>query len=260
VLSPTQRSTLNEGVPALDLQEQWGEPLEVALMAGQHYVAGTVTVEATVDGDVTSVDVTINTEATDWMLTETHVAVAGSLEELPQTGSGNPQVGHFEFSIEHDPPVNSITYDVGDYETGQELFIAVHAVVQSVDGEETAWAAGLEFPGNSWATYFTYPAPPPPLTVNSPNGGESFNIWWDTITVEWESDGSVLAVDIDLYWNDEWRFTIAEGILVETGGYTWTEPWPYGDSPFGYKIRVTDSDNDGTWDDSDDTFVIGAEE
>ncbi len=105
-----------------------------------------------------------------WELTETHVAVATSFEDIPQTKKGNPKVGHFPYKMTHDPPVTLYTYEIElEWTAGTKLYIAAHAVVQKLIGydncdpiyqEETAWAncggPDAYFPGNNWATYFTY--------------------------------------------------------------------------------------------------------
>ena len=100
---------------------------------------------------------------TSWYLVETNLEVASSLEDIPQTGSGNPKIGKFTYKTEHDPMVTEFTYVVP--RGSGMLYIAAHAVVFHDVGEgycETAWGQGpthQQFPGRSWALYFTYPAP-----------------------------------------------------------------------------------------------------
>lgn len=100
-----------------------------------------------------------------WTISETHLAVATSLDGIPQNKKGNPKIGHFPFKGDHPEGTEIVTYvfDIYDYFpvgglSGKTLFIAAHAVVSHPDfGEETAWADtwGQSFPGNSWALYFT---------------------------------------------------------------------------------------------------------
>ena len=97
----------------------------------------------------------------DWELTETHVAVNTSLADIPQTKKGNPKVGHFPYKMTHDPSVTDYTYQIDlIWAPGTNVTIAAHAVVQNGCQEETAWAdcggPNAKFPGNNWATYFTY--------------------------------------------------------------------------------------------------------
>jgi hypothetical protein len=97
-----------------------------------------------------------------WYLVETHLAVAGSFEDIPQTKSGNPKIGHFPYATDHGSGVTQYTYAI-PY-SGGEIYIAAHAVVGCDCGGdyETAWGEGPThhyFPGNSWAMYFTYPPP-----------------------------------------------------------------------------------------------------
>jgi len=95
-----------------------------------------------------------------WHLVETHLAVATSFEEIPQTKKGNPIPGHFPYSSYHKPMVTEYTYEV-DLD-GDTVYIAAHAVVYCDCGcyFETAWGEGptsADFPGRNWAMYFTYP-------------------------------------------------------------------------------------------------------
>ena len=92
-------------------------------------------------------------------LQETHLAVAENFEDIPQTKKGNPKVGRFPFKHEN---LNGITNDIyqiplDDLDIGDKVYIAVHAALCS---GETAWAdcggPDAYFPGNNWATYFTY--------------------------------------------------------------------------------------------------------
>lgn len=71
-------------------------PLAVDLLAGQTIDAGDVSIT----NDGTYVTVTITTEG-DWILLETHVAIAQEEAGIPQTKKGNPQVGLFSSSTEH---------------------------------------------------------------------------------------------------------------------------------------------------------------
>ncbi|WP_114417868.1 hypothetical protein [Marinospirillum perlucidum] len=129
------------------------------LFAGQTLDAGEVCV------DNTGEDLTVTFQTSgDWLLEETHLFIGSSLDEMPRTRSGNPQVGRFPFQTQLDG-VTSYTYTLplGDYGVaGDTLVIAAHAVVyrMTADGSvqsETGWADGdrIREKGN-WATYFTY--------------------------------------------------------------------------------------------------------
>jgi hypothetical protein len=253
----------NGGPIILDLDDPCGEPLIVPLLAGQHIDVGTVTVV----NDEDSLRVTIDTRGTGWVLTESHFAVALSLEDLPQTGSGNPQVGHFEYDDEYDPPVTLATYQISlteyGYEAGSELYLAVHAAVELLDDEgtpiqeETAWADGLDFPGNSWATYFMYTVQiceedPSTITLFTPNG-ENICTWYET-PVLWESQMGGSMVKIELFLDGALCSTVAES--TENDGEYWWQPHPCGTVTFGYTIVVTDLDT-GAWDESDFSFGVG---
>jgi len=150
--------------------------LKSELIAGQNYDAGYVNLR---HPSYYTDEFVIYIQATDgWQITETHVAVGTSLDDIPQTRNGNPKIGRFPYSSEHDPAVYSTYYilDLDDYEGLYDettkiysgtLYIAVHVVVQiertvTVDGitytyyqEETAWADtyGIPFNDKGWAMY-----------------------------------------------------------------------------------------------------------
>ena len=101
-----------------------------------------------------------------WTINETHLAVATSLEDIPQTKKGNPKIGKFPYKEDNHPEgTDSYTYTIDLYDyipggdwSGKTLYLAAHAVVYHPDyGEETAWADtwGQYFPGSSIALYFT---------------------------------------------------------------------------------------------------------
>ncbi len=261
-LPPVRPTTQWEGDPC-------GEQTSVQFLAGQFIETGTVTV----GNDEGSLCVQIVT-SDGWVLEQTHVAVALSLEEIPQTGSGNPKIGQFALSAEHDPPLVSfdhcIDMAVYGYEEGDTLYIAVHGEVALLDAggapiqRETAWAEGTPFPGQSWAMYFTYVvqscAPPPPpegVTVVYPNGGEEFCVGED-IVIFWETVGEGCAdfVSVELLHHGEVCAVLADN-LVNFSFLDWMVESCDGDST-GYAIRVTDL-TCGYADESDSTFVIREE-
>lgn len=143
------------------------------LFAGQHIDVG----EVYVTHDLENIYVTYYTSTPGWVIKETHMHVADELIGIPMTKNGNPKVGHFEYSGTHDN-VTEVTYEVPIvWGPDTEVVIAAHAVVKlegeqqknsakggDEGGTETAWAAGLPFPGNNWATYFYY-------TICFENGG-----------------------------------------------------------------------------------------
>jgi hypothetical protein len=147
---------------ANDYDQPCGTPWVATFYAGQYIDVGTVAVS----NDEDSLYVTINTTG-GWVMAESHVAVASAVDDIPQTGSGNPKVGRFAFAADHDPPVNTYYYAVSvtGYDQTQPLCIAVHAIVQRIEGghvvqQETAWADGEDFPGANWATYIAYAVQP----------------------------------------------------------------------------------------------------
>jgi hypothetical protein len=151
----------------------------VDLIAGQHMDVG----EIQVRNDDGWLYVTYRVDVEGWCLTETHLHVATSLEEIPQSGSqkkgkgrgngssgGNPIPGQFDYQAVHDPcvleyeyqvPLDSLEPPEGESEYDSELYIATHAVVVSGDsfesGGETAWGEGERFvEKGGWGMYFKY--------------------------------------------------------------------------------------------------------
>ena len=106
------------------------DPCVTDLLAGQHIDAGDVKVW----NDDANLYVQYVTEG-GWELVETHLHVATSLQDIPQTKKGNPIPGQFEYFMYHDPPVTEYTYAIPlTWDPCTELCIAAHAVVRLVDG------------------------------------------------------------------------------------------------------------------------------
>ena len=124
-------------------------PLVIDLIAGQNEVAGNIKVW---DDDSSLFILYETTEP--WCLTETHLAVASSLDGIPQS-NGNPIPGQFPYKSDH-KCATSYLYKIPLDNNVCELYIAAHAAVKSPGSKETAWGSGLDFPGKNWATYFTY--------------------------------------------------------------------------------------------------------
>jgi hypothetical protein len=135
---------------------QWtfGDDLVLTLWAGQTIDVGTLTVS----NDFDYIYFTYATTG-DWYLTETHLHVGESFDDIPTNGPGNPQPGHFNNATDHDPPVQTFTYaiDMGDWDAYDYLVFAAHAVVDSETmGNETAWAGCYDFLGKRWGQWCDY--------------------------------------------------------------------------------------------------------
>lgn len=126
---------------------------EFNLIAGQNEIAGTVTIEM----DTENLTITYETNI-GWTIDLTHLSIGDCSEQwVPTTGSGNPKVGKFEHTEPHHTSPNQVIYsidlDLVDIDDNGDFCVAAHAEVNGPTGGETAWADGLEFDGNSWATY-----------------------------------------------------------------------------------------------------------
>ncbi|MFC1916132.1 hypothetical protein ACFLW4_05525 [Chloroflexota bacterium] len=191
-----------------ELEELFPTSLTSNLCAGQNIEVGNIIVDN--DG----IDLTVTYEITDldWIITETHLEVVEDTEDFPTTKKGNPIPGHFTWSDDHDPAVDTFTYtvplaDIGDgVDADNPVYIAAHAVVVKAEQEETAWGdgcGGQRFTerGN-WATYFTY-------TVQYTVQEEP------TLEGEW-----LLDVNNGAYMHDMFIVTQSStGELSGTGGY-----------------------------------------
>ena len=145
--------------------------VESELIAGQHTPVGMVTVNHYAYTD-RYLHITYATTG-GWEITETHVAVALSLDGIPHTNSGNPKVGKFPYTnpAVSEPTLVEYIIDLNDFPSLYHapyyygtLYVATHAVVQNpLYGQETAWGDTIsqQFPGNNWALYFV-------ITLNHP--------------------------------------------------------------------------------------------
>lgn len=99
---------------------------QMTLYAGQDTPVGTVTV--TDDG--THLTVLFETDP-GWLMTETHLAVGDSVADVPTNRKGNPKIGQFPYSAEHDPAVDTVEYEIplSWVPNDGDLTVAAHAVV-----------------------------------------------------------------------------------------------------------------------------------
>ena len=131
-------------------RESYDEPCTVInLIAGQNIIVGTVSI------DVNEEDLILTYTTIDgWEIKATHMSIGDCDEQtFPTTGSGNPKIGKFEHSTTHDENVTEVIYLI-DKEAISDIYcFAAHAVVEKDGNNETAWAEGIDFGGNSWAMY-----------------------------------------------------------------------------------------------------------
>ena len=123
------------------------------LIAGQNYLAGLVTIER----DESYLIITYTTSG-NWKINATHM-YAGICEDIPQTRSGNPRVGVFDYATTHSNGTNTVQYAIEVDFFDSCFCVAAHAEVSLTDDSgntiqsETAWGQGQQFDGNSWAMY-----------------------------------------------------------------------------------------------------------
>lgn len=105
----------------------------VPLCAGQTMDIGTVTVT----NDDANLYVTFEITDEGWYLQETHVAVASTVDGLPQTRKGNPIPGRFPYSCDLTEMETSctVTVPLDGWCAGDLLAVAAHAAVGRVAGD-----------------------------------------------------------------------------------------------------------------------------
>lgn len=145
-------------------------PYETDLIAGGGNAASAIDVGGLTlwyDDDYLYV---VYTTVDGWYMTETHLSVEDDFVDIPQTKKGNPIPGKFQYSADHDPAVQEVTYTIPwTWDAGTTLSIAAHASVMKLVGydafgdpmyqTETAWGDGEDFEGRNWATWFEFEDP-----------------------------------------------------------------------------------------------------
>ncbi len=153
VLSPQQLSLSKTQNQHRSVTATCGTATEVDLIAGQHIVAGTVTVANT----ATDLLVTYTT-TNGWYIKELHL-YAGDCSLIPVNQKGNPIPGHFPHSNSFSgSSTTTYTYSIPLANLPDCFCVAAHAVVAKPGaGTETAWGQGTRFvPQGNWAMKFDY--------------------------------------------------------------------------------------------------------
>lgn len=144
------------------------------LFAGQDIDAGTVSIE------IIGEDLVVTYQTNDcWSLGTTHL-YAGTAEDVPVNGAGNPRHGHFPYAQEAEDdqltdmvvytiPLSEVELTEGDGGSGADscVYVAAHAELYNDclssdeeaegDAEETGYAAwDIEFEGNRWGGLAEY--------------------------------------------------------------------------------------------------------
>lgn len=133
------------------------DPQVTPLIAGQNINVGTVKTW----NDGTNLYVRYDTTV-GWKLAETHLAVATSLADIPQTKTSNPIPGQFAYTTTHNPWVTTYTYQIPlSWGVDIQLYIAAHAKVKQLSGVVTGSLA-------SGATGTVAVAAEDPLNLGNP--------------------------------------------------------------------------------------------
>ena len=148
---------------------KYGEVVHT-LYAGKTIDVGTLTVG--IDDNSDYIYVKFET-IPGWYIEETHVFVGPEGTSIPVNKPGNPKIGHFPFSTDHQngDGTNVVTYPTIPYSLDQAFVVATHASVYNDNGQqETAWgyndadpSANTKFSGKRWGWFqsFSYNGTPP---------------------------------------------------------------------------------------------------
>lgn len=201
-------------------------PITQTIWAGQNVEAGSVTIWCTGTTAYLKFDVT-----GDWWLEQTHVAIAYTVDGIPQTKNGTPIPGDFPYGMTYDPLVKTYTYEIpweDGWELDDHLVIAAHSVVVKLDEygqimeSQTGWAGDKEGPGKRWWRYFEWDLKrtykdvtlPPEGTVHMrgwhPNGDISY----------WRIELDVPDGKFDVWDSTKWR-----GWCAEQSIYMYPDHW-----------------------------------
>jgi len=128
------------------------ESYKTNLIAGQHTIAGSITVS----NDDEKIIITYET-ADNWLINATHLYVGTTIPT-------NSVPGKFPYKHEELGGVTTDTYEIPLEDLGAGLFdiiyIAAHADLIKEEVEESGWAEGTVIrPGKNWAMYFVYQTP-----------------------------------------------------------------------------------------------------
>ena len=138
--------------PASGFTATEADPYVTPLLAGQTIPVG----EVRVWEDENNIYVKYVITDADWCLIETHLAVEQNFADIPVNSKGNPIPGAFEYGETMDCLAERLYTIPLSWDAGIQLYIAAHAVVQTIVGYEdpdlAAFAGMLPAQANMIAT------------------------------------------------------------------------------------------------------------
>ena len=102
------------------------------------------------DGSLT---VTYTIDDEEYEITETHLHVAESADDIPTNGGGNPKVGHFDHASEHEEGAARVEHEVDVSALGDALVVAAQAKVRTEIEEEEEEEEEADEGGEEEETY-----------------------------------------------------------------------------------------------------------
>jgi hypothetical protein len=126
------------------------------IWAGQTTIVGNY--EIWIDGNNVKIMFWIDSG---WCLDDNHIVVTTNMDDYTNK-KGNPKIGKFPFKATWSSTDGAYvitvdrTADPVNWESGDDLWIAIHVVVSDCCGgsSETGWGEGEEEWGSSWGWYF----------------------------------------------------------------------------------------------------------
>ncbi len=189
---------------------------EVDLIAGQHDVVGTVTVEN--DDEKVCVTYALDKDALEegWLIYETHLAIATEKDGIPQTSGNrwgtNPIPGQFPYGDDELDGVEYYTecvyFEDVDFGICDEVYIAAHAVVKRV--VEEAYCETIEEAGDDFFVSDTET-----MVVESSNFDTPFNAELAWVHPSWNTSLSrPFDEDAEWIWESEYVVNPIDGDVV----------------------------------------------
>jgi hypothetical protein len=136
-----------------NIRTNCGTPLNTVFYAGKINIAGMVTVS----NDQNNIYVTVKM-SNGWVFNAGHLYLGNCavLQQAPYTHNGNPAPGQFPYQTGTNLNLTTYTWTVPMANAEACNCVAVQGEVSNGSQSEGAWAAGFDFPGANWATYFNY--------------------------------------------------------------------------------------------------------
>ena len=137
-----------------------GFTISPQILAGQSEFAGVVKITGNTDGSMTFLFMLKGGEG--YCMTEAQLHAGLSLDDFP-TNRGGAIPGQFDYKYTFESCISSFQVTIDPPGEKGDLYLAIHMVVMTPDGEETGWVVrcgdliGAQFPGKNWSAWIYFP-------------------------------------------------------------------------------------------------------